>query len=425
MKNYIILAIIAAITWLFLAPILGITGSTLTLALFTISILFLLKYFSFTRKFVAAIPITPKFAGIIGLILLVFGMFSYGWFAQWIPLGSMFAPGAVTIPGAVTPAGVACAPMRIGGAISDDIFGTSSTLTVNAWDMESNTPYSAAIDLLTNCGIYKNGNSASNYIATSADTAAGSVTGFSVGDKIYYYCGNASYYADSYEGVCIDKQTMAVSLSIHSASTEANTDITGYDKTGATALTAGTSGEDDYTLAMGADADELIYMQVQNNIANKRKVICALGTARFYNISKVEPQSFTFEGKTYTWSLSITPLHMQSVSVGINETTTTQSLVKDYTVYKLSEPIVMNEWAYFKIPIVIESDATNDPQGGGGTTSTDGFAVILKDCGWGRGGDGTHHYNFYAEDVGQADVAVDETETSPLGGTNGMVVEVT
>jgi len=425
-SKWLVLLLIVAGVWLFLAPTLSITGSTFTVLLFTFSILLLLKWFKPTSKFVSAIPIVPKWAGIIGIVILLFGIFSYGWFS-FLGLQQMFPTGAITtIPGAVTPAGTVttCAAMRQGGTISDDIFGTSSTLTVNAWDMESNTPYSAAVDLTTNCWIYKNGNAASNFIAASTDTSAASVSGFSVGNKVYVYCGGTTYYTDPYEGVCVDTQAMPVSLSAHTATTEANTDITGYDKTGATALTSGTSSEDDYTMAMGADADEIIYVQVQNNVANKKKNICALGAVRFYNISKVEPQSFTFEGKTYTWTATTTPLHMQGVDVQYNETSA-GALTKDYTVYKLSEPINMNEWAYFKIPVVIESDATNDPNGGGGTSGIDGFAILLKDCTWARGVDGAMYYDFYVHDTGQADVGINEAETSPLGGTNGIVAEVT
>jgi len=427
-SKWLVLLLIVAGVWFILAPTIGITGSTLTVALFTFSILLLLKWFKPTSKFVSAIPIMPKWAGIIGIVILLFGIFSYGWFS-FLGLQKMFPTGAITaIPtGAVTPTGTAatCAAMRNGGTISDDIFGTSSTLTLNAWDMESNTPYSSAVDLTTNCYIYKNGNAASNFIKASTDTSDASVTGFSVGNKVYIYCGGSSYYTDPFENTCVDTQAMPVSLSTHTATTEANTDITVYDKTGASALTSGTASESDYTMAMGANQDELIYVQVQNNVANARKDVCALGVVRFYNISKVEPQSFTFEGKTYTWTAATTPLHMQSVAVSYNETAAGQTLTKDYTVYKLSEPIDMNEWAYFKIPVVISSDATNNPITHHGTSSLNGFALLLKDCTWGRGTDGAMYKDFYTHDTGQSDVGIDENETSPLGGTNGALIEVT
>lgn len=427
MKNWLVLVIIAAIIWLFLAPIFGITGSTLTVGLFTVSILFIMKYFKFTSKYVSAIPFSPKFAGIIGICLLVFGMFSYGWFSQWIPLTLNIASAGGATYGTTYPApssgGVACSPISKGGNVPDEVFGTSSSLVLNAYDMEATQPKSSTVDLTTNCAYFISG----EYGGLTADTAdPTAISGFgSVGKIADVYCGGASYYTEPIVGKCIDNAAVKWELLTHNAVAETDLAITGYDKTAATALTAGTSSEDDYTMALGANQEDLIYLQLQQNSASQEYAVGAVGVVRFYNISKVEPQAFSFNGKQYTWSIGLTPEHMKSITVNYNETTTEQGLSKDYTVYYLSEPLILHAWEYVKIPFKITSDTTNNPNGGGGTSAVDGFAILFKDSQWARGGDGFYHRNIYQMDTAQADIGVAETETSPLGKAVGIVVEVT
>ncbi len=74
---------------------------------------------------------------------------------------------------------------------------------------------------------------------------------------------------------------------------------------------------------------------------------------------------------------------------------------------------------------VVEAHATNDPVDKQGLSASDvleGFAIIAKDCTYSRGSDGKAYDDFYAHTSAEADVGLDETETSPRGGQIGVQI---
>lgn len=84
MNAWLITLLIAVALWLFVAPYLGIGGSLLTVGAFVFSVLCLMKWFRPTSKFVSALPLTPKFAGILGVVILVGGILMAGWFSSYL-----------------------------------------------------------------------------------------------------------------------------------------------------------------------------------------------------------------------------------------------------------------------------------------------------------------------------------------------------
>jgi hypothetical protein len=300
--------------------------------------------------------------------------------------------------------------------VSEELRGKESTIDINAWDLESNTPYASAID--TTAYIYKNGNGPENYVTTITDTSAYALSGFVVGDTVYIYGGDSSYYLEAVEGWCVDTQREPLSLNAHAIALESEMQVTGYDDTGSATLSAGTTNEDDYYITMGAGEQKAIHLKLKVNTANKAYQFCGWGVATFHNISSVEPQNVESR-----YTKEFTPNHMEGVGIIINETGG-DTISEDYTVYKASSPVMLHEWDSIKEQFVVESDSNNDPIGNGGTTSLNGFAVISKDCTYARGDDGRVYLDFYQHDSGEGDVGLDETETSPYGKQVGVLIEV-
>mgnify|MGYP000215090915 CR=1 FL=1 len=387
------------------APWVGVTG-TLAVIAFALALALTLDYFKVFRVF--PFRLKKNIALILMLGLWGYTAFSAGWLAK---LGLQLPTGA--IQAGVKP------PAEPGACVvSEELKGKTATITVNAWDMESNTPYSSAVDVNPTY-VFKNGNSAENYVKELSDTSAYSLSGFAVGDTLYAYGGGTSYYADPVEGWCVDSQAPTLSINAHAIASESNMQITGYDDTGSATLSAGTTNEDDYYITMGAGEEQAIYLKLKVNAANKAYQFCAWGVATFYNISSVEPQNVEA-----TYTKIATPEHLESVAIKVNETSPATTITEDYTVYKASSPIMLHEWDSIKEQFVVKSDSSNDPVGNGGTSSLNGFAIIAKDCAYARGDDGRVYLDLYQHDSAESDVGLDETETSPYGKQVGVVIEV-
>lgn len=404
MSRWIWFIVLFAGLWLVALPFLGVSGSTLTMVLLTLAIILTLDYFKILKVF--PFPLKKNIALLLLIGLWAFSAWSLGWFTGLVGL-----PGAA-IPGVPTPAVTPVA----GCVVSEELKGKTATIDVNAWDMESNTPYSSAVDVKTH--VYKNGNSAADFVVTQTDTSGATITGFTVGDVIYAYSENSTYYADPVEGVCVESQRQPLAINAHTIIGESDAQITVYDDTGATALTAGDYGAD-YDMTQGADAEDAIYVKLKVNAANKAYQFCAWGVFLFKNISSVEPQNVEA-----TYTKVGTPEHMSSLDVDINGTSG-QSQHGAYVTYKASAPILLHEWDSIKEQFVVESDATNDPTGGGPAASDfNGFAIIAKDCAYAKGTDGKIYLDFYAHTTAEADVGLDETDTSPAGKEVGVTIEV-
>ena len=394
-KKIIFFGVLFAIVYMWLSTQIGIGGGLVGSLAFSLAVAAIAQGLIGLQIFPFAFPKQLLLIG--GVVLLLVGYTTWGWMAGWIP-------------GAVGPGAVPSGPCDV----TDELRGKASTLDVNAWDMESDTPYSAAVDLTTSCQYYKNGAAAVNYIGPSADTAAEELSGFTVGDRVYYYCGGASYYTDPILGKCITTQREPLTLETHAAVAESNMQIVVYDDTGNTALDAAQSTEfGDYNLTMGAGEEKSIHVKLKNNVADKTYNFCGWAVAKFYNVSKVTPLG--------AYTPAVSPLHLDSIDIEINGTTNT--LNSDYLFFKTS-PNLMREWDSIKVQFEVESKSGMDPldQQGATIAGVNGFAILSKDCQYARGDDGTMTEDFYAHTSAQADVGVAETETSPRGKQTGVQV---
>ena len=406
----VIFLIAAFLVYTFLLPWIGISGF-LASVLFTVGILAALKVFA---KQSWAFPWSIR--GLWVVVILFLGAL-FGGIFSFAAIGNL---GASMVSGEqiVQPLGEVTSAVPALCSVSSELQGKTSTLQVNAWDMESNTPYSSAVDLLATCYLYKNGNSAENYVTVTSDTAAGSVTsGFAVGDTLYVYCANATYYTDPIEGLCLDKQEMPVNIKAHKIAGESNMAITGYDDTGGTALSAGTATQEDYYVTMGANEEQSLYLKLKVNAANMAYDLCGVATYALTNISSLKPA-----GSEYT-SVA-TPEWGKNIAIKFNETGSL-TVTKDYSFFKRSSALRLHEWESVKDEFVIKTTTTGDPvqSTNDESVSTSCAGALYVDCAWAKGGDGKMYYDFYVHDDGQADVGLAETETSPLGGQVGVVIE--
>jgi hypothetical protein len=398
-----------AVTFI-VAPLLGVTEGLLV-AVLAVTLSFILDY-------AGVIKATPT--GIFGLklkkqwkMILIIAMIGFlslrlGWvdsFKGLIPSASVSG----TI-GTQQQSGVC--------EVTDELKGKSATLIPYAWDLESNTPYSSSVDFSTNCWMYANGNGPTDFVVTTTNTNDSTgEEGFTVGDVVYMYCGGTTYYGEALEDICVDEQKKTLNINAHTIVSESNMEITGYDDSGSTALTAGDTGDADYKMTMGADEESAMYVKLKVNVANKAYQVCAWGTAPFYNITSVEPQDVE---SSYT--KVATPEHMSSISIGYNNSGA-NTINEDYVTYKFSSPILMQEWDAIKEQFVVKS-STSDPASTFATSTPEGFAILAKDCQYAKGDDGRVHLDFYAHDSGEADVGLAETETSPAGKQTGVLIEV-
>ena len=404
-KKLVMFFVLFAVVFFFLGAQIGVTGGLWGSALFTLATAGILQSLMKIPIFPFALPASWLLIG--SLVLMFVGITSYGWMTGFFPGAGLELPP----PSAQAPGGPCI--------VTDELRGKTATLDTNAWDMESNTPYSAAVDLTTNCHIYKNGNSGINYVGPTADTDAASLSGFTVGDTAYLYCVGTSYYTDDIEGQCVDSQRQPLTILAHAVLPEANAQITAYDDSGGTVLDAAVDTDfADYNLTIGANEEASIYVKLKNNVANKMYRFCAWGTTTFYNITSVVPGNVE---STYT--KSFTPVHMSGVAVETNSTGDT--LTSDYVMYKAASPLILSEWDSIKEEFIVTSHTSYDPVDMIGTDGAllNGFAIIAKDCQNSRGSDGKIVMDYYAHNVGEADVGLDETDTSPRGKETGVQVD--
>ena len=410
-----IFAVSFLLVWWGLSTFIGIAGGLMITASATVMVLLFADMFLNFKTIPFPLPARMKMV----LLVVTVGITLIGG-GYWAGISaSLTGTGAtVSVPLIGPTDSLTCVQ-----SVPSQIKGKAAELVVNAWDLESNTPYSAAIDLTDNCSVYVNGNTAAHFLNATGDTSGGTVPGLVVGDVVYMYCGGRAYYTDPVEGLCVDAERKRVNLESHAIATEANMQIVAYDDGGSAALSAGANGTD-YYITMGANADESVFVKLKVNVANKAYKFGGWGTFTFYNMSKVEPQ--TEEG-TYTKIAS--PEHMSNIQVEENSTSGGYTQTGDYAVYRITTPILMQEWDKIKEQFVVTSDTTNDPLGEGphtGTTENElnGIAIIAKDIQYDRGGDGLMYNDLYTHDTSEGDVGLNENDVSPAGKTTGVVIAV-
>lgn len=355
---------------------------------------------------------------VIGAVLVVSALASAGVIGKIGPFGKTTA--SVTSP-ITTVTSASAASCR--DSVSPEILGKAATLDVNAFDLESDTPYSAAIDLTTNCWIFKNGNQNENFVSTTSDTSAATLSGFAVGDTAYVYCGGTTYYTEPVEGLCVQSERQPLVIKSHTIEGVASLDITGYDSTGSATLGAGFSNGPDYNISAGPSEVNAFELKLKVNSANNAWQHCGWAIADF-NITHAKPIGGDY-GASY--KADPTRIFLKDLTVGISNSPTADSVTttKSYIPYVLGSPVMLSEFDELQDRFEIKS-GSGDPLGTNqNTTRFNGVALSTIDCAFNRGDDGNMYLTYYAKTSAEGNVGATEDLTSPIGGDDTVLIGLT
>ena len=355
-----------------------------------------------------------KYYPIVGLILLLGVGFYTGalaGFVSGLPSAAFGSPTATitpvqTVPSVISPGTLTTCQQ----AVSPDILGLSATIFANAYDREANQPFAAAVD--TTWWLVQNGQ-----IQAYTDSTAASATGFSVGDVVSVYGGGTTYYATPQPTICLDTQSYALDIDVHTIATIQNLQITGYDSTSAATLSAGTNAsQENYDIVLGADQVDVFYLKLQVNTSNVAFQLTGIATVASNDIKDVEPindQGLTKVTLPDFLNILITGDH--GVGVGTNFSTGYDDL------WLLDQPIMLHEWDEVKYKFTIEASST-DPATNNDPAAGDNALVCFLDGAWSRAGDGAIKYGIYQLDDSEANVGLTEEVSLPM--TSGTCVNV-
>lgn len=416
-KKIVIFLILAFVLYTYLIPWIGVSG-------FLASIFITVGLLAAVRTFLKVNWAFPtEVRGLFVVVILALGALFGGMFS-FASLNNLSAS-MVSGEQIVQPIGQVTQPITDLAAcdVSSELKGKAVNLKVNAWNQESNTPYSAAVDMTTSCWYYVNGIQPADFSQVSADTSDEDIaTGFVVGDKLYVYCGGTSYYTDPVEGMCLETQSENLNINIHAIEAESDMQITAYDDSEATALSSGTTYEEDYYITQGAGAEDTVYLKLKVNSADAAYDHCAWGTMALTNLTSFVPNKVTTHGVTYT--KVATPLWASDVAVKVDEYGTgSTTFTSSYTVYKLDKAIRLHEWESLKTQFIATASENDPVQEGDNSTTPAKYIALSMDCQYARGTDGVIYYDIHDHTSSEGDVGLAETETSPLGAAIGVVIE--
>jgi len=403
---------ILLIAWV-LSMMLGVGVFAVNTILLSVFIVLLLQKFNVFRVF--PVKRTQETAALIVLGIVVFAV---GGFAMLPMVGDILNPdaimgGAAPISGAVTtvPAGTTgvC-------PVSAELAGKDATVTVLAYDQQSNTPYSSSVTGAIDYYYQLNGGPVRRGQGLTSITA-------SVGDelKIYERGENTSqsYYVEPVTK-CITKQTDSVEVRVHKKATLANMQVTGYDRTGGTALTDGDSKTEDYHVTLGADETEKIFLELSTQAANVARREFAVAVLTTNDIKDARPTDSV-------WTEAIVADFLDVDVANNTAGTALGNITGGYEkVYTLSSARMLPEWEYSKYGFTIEAGST-DPTGNDADFNAGDLAIFcFLDAAGSRDKSGAiTAMDYYQHDDSQGDVGVaDYGEiTVPIGKDTCTVIE--
>lgn len=297
--------------------------------------------------------------------------------------------------------------------------GTAATITLATYDKMSDSLTAISGFPLW---ISRNGGTPTSTTTASTYTAA------SVGDKITVWGGNATSHMDSPVTFEVVGAAFPVDLDGYTRQTEGTSTITVtcYDnennELGAyTNTTGGTDATDaDYNISIGADGTETFTCKIRNAGANKGIILGGLclgydnNATTFRLLSEGDkkniPEEYLVGG---AWSPLTIPKHVASVK-------TTVGSHSYKACYSRDKPLVIPEWGY--VYLNFEAGCTSDCVNTDTQASQNVLMFVIKDHGWALGEDGFPYAGIADRTINEADVGVDETETSPQGKDTGTVI---
>jgi hypothetical protein len=406
--GYAFLGLTGTIPWLTMLPY-GLA------VLFGAAVLALAKYGNL--KFASGLPLSKQSSAVLGVILLFVVAYYGGWLSGIMPSASVTSP--------YTPAGSITGQTASGcaAAVNPQILGKAATLTINPYDLESNTPYSAPVG--AGYLAFKNG----AFLAEKANTAT--ITNLAVGDVVDIYGkSNSSYYVEDATGTCINAEQDTIQLNAHAAAADTSMRLICYASDGTVLNAASNSSQGDYNLTQGAGAVDVVKCIIKTNAANKAYWLKGIATGKNGNgtkdITVVSPG----------WTQVPTPTFLTSGAFTVNKacaTVGTGNMSMPYMhTYSVSSPVKLSQWAESTIMLQASADASTDPTFVGRVDATSiigmgsHYFVLVLDQGTGRDAASGSIYNDIAtHDVVQSGLGLWENATTFAGGkTTGVNIEV-
>ena len=287
--------------------------------------------------------------------------------------------------------------------------GKSATLYMDAYDKEADslTEVSPSYYIFGDDGtLLVNGATADSVSVATCDKV-----------KIYGK-DDSNYYTDP-KDVSVDTEAPRVKLDSHTTAVETSLEVTGYDDTGATELTADDNSNNtaDYSMILGANEKTIFYAKLENRDDNslfKLKAVC-IGWNNDIDEVKLLNDGWTEVGM---------PKQIRDASVTFTNDTS-GTFTTDYDtcyVYKkgTTETLDLHEYDSFKGKFEVTASST-DPTANTG----DVFYVQFIDGGYHLDASGNIVFDFYTHDDNEqvTTIGVSEPITSPMGLTSGMLVE--
>ncbi len=413
--------IVGGVIWsLVLASFFGF-GAGILGGILTVVALFLIGHGLFGVG-LKSVPIPRIASGSIGVVLLLVVIFGVGGLMSGI--GAVSAPAAsVTsqplLPSSQQPTSVsvdqACA-----NSVSDNVRGTSATLTLNAYDYANQNPLGTNVDTAYSVYAAKDisGTNQASFRSTGTDSTTGTVTTTKVGELVSIFGnGGVNYYVLPQEGVCVDGQQKPVNLVSYNITTDGNIAGSLFDSNG-NALSSGNSATD-RTFAMAANEKVTIQWELKENSANTAFYLSALGFATGTNITSVEPTG----NSKGLFTQVFTPQHMKDLSIEANLTGDGNRTLS-YSVWKLNTPVLLKEFEKVKYDLKVTASGS-DPLGAAGTATMSGIWGIAKDGTWVRDPlTGSVVFDIQDRTTSQADTGMNEIDNMPCGLTTGFCADI-
>jgi hypothetical protein len=318
-----------------------------------------------------------------------------------------------------------------------------ATLTVNAFDTggSSSTEVTDADTSVwkasTNDAYGTRLKSASSFTIGGATVSSG----LSNKDAYTIVEGDDSYYAAETgraDGEDIDQPPRNIAIdgstqptyqyNLVSVAAESDLSMTAYDDRGNQLTTGSNSNQEDYEVSLSADEDKTIEVELKQTGTDKYLDACGVAYKTLNDVDDVAAVRFTGPaGDDVRFADEGVAEHLET-DIAMNESNGLNENVSKYDgVFRFDQNVRLGKNDKLVMNFDIQADSDNDPTAveSGDLTTTDALLVQFKDCDWyetpGLGADSGYH----DESSSEADVGLDESDNSPLGGESGMIIEAT
>lgn len=337
---------------------LGGTGTALLLGLFAV-LIYKNKIKTHRKDMYAGV------LAVLGIIAFISGM---GVSAVWEKISGV-------TPVTLAVGGEAAAPAET-GVITYQQTGSQSTITINAFT----GTWSGASSKTEVWPRYTIFNSVGNILNDDVNVNSTTVA---TGDKISVYGTGSIHYLKSVKNWDVSNDRPTLELEAYPISARTDLAITAYDNTGSTALkahpNASVQNAPDYnTSDLGAGQNEVIYVKIQNKVADKvfdLGLVC-VGYSSGQEIddatiTSVDSVSSGLPSITFNKAAGGVPKGLVDATIYGNVTATVYSNIKFVNCYEPSQTLRLNEWDWIKYQVNIDTNDATAPDNQG-----DSYIVI-------------------------------------------------